>query len=123
MISQKKVVDQLFLEVTNNSQYPKCSFSNKSYSVDVFQDEKKYVLFVELPGCNHSDIVVSYSDDYLMISATKNAFDKAGLELLRGEICYGPFSRSFYITGINPDNIRAQYEKGILRVEIEKLKN
>lgn len=123
MINQKKVIDQLFLEVTNNGPHPKCSFVNKSYSVDVFHDDSKYVLFVELPGCNHSDIVVSYANDYLEISATKRALNKSGLELLRGEICYGPFSRSFSITGINPDSIKAEYEKGILKIEIEKLKN
>lgn len=123
MINHKKVIDQLFLDVTDENKLQRFSSSHKSYSVDVFHDEKKYVLYIELPGCNHSDIVVSYTNDYLEISACKNAVDKNGLELLRGEICYGPFSRSFYLTGINPDSIKAQYEKGVLKVEIEKLKN
>ncbi|MDO4753522.1 MAG: Hsp20/alpha crystallin family protein [Bacillota bacterium] len=122
MINHKKVMAQLFLEVTDDNNFPKCTTMHKSFAVDVYHDEKRYILYIELPGCNSSDIEISYTDDYLEISASKTAVERAGLTLLRNEICYGPFKRSFFIRGIDPDSIRADYSRGILKVEIQKLK-
>lgn len=115
-------MNQLFIEVTDDNNYAKCSNMGKSFAVDVYHDEKRYVLFIELPGCSSADIEISYSDDYLQITATKTAVEKNGLTLLRNEIGYGPFRRSFFIKGIDPDSIKADYSKGILKVEIQKLK-
>lgn len=122
MINRKRVIDQLFIEVTGDQAY-KCSTSkSKSFSVDVYHDDTRYVLYTELPGCNSSDIEINYDNNYLEITANKVGLDAEGLTLLRNEIGYGRLKRSFFIKGIDPDNIKADYSKGILRVEIQKLK-
>lgn len=121
MINRKKIIDQLFVEVTSDDNYMCALTKNKSFYVDVYHDDLRYVLYAELPGCNSSDIEINYENNYLEIAAQKIGLDREALTLLRSEMCYGAMKRSFYIRGIDPASIKADYSKGILRIEIQKL--
>ena len=63
------------------------------------------------------------NDGYLTISAAKgldrDESDKKG-RYIRQERYSGACSRSFYVGDVKPDEIKAGYEDGILRLEIPK---
>ena len=103
-----------------NSEYEE-SFYPK---IDISEDEKNIYVDSELPGMKKNDIKISLNDNILTISGEKKSEKKEkDLSFYRNERIYGAFSRSFTIPGeINPDNIDAKFEDGILKIVIEKMK-
>ena len=86
-------------------------------------DAKAYRFAVELPGFKKDEVNVELNDGYLTISAAKgldrDERDKKG-RYIRQERYSGACSRSFYVGDVKPDEIKAGYEDGILRLEIPK---
>ena len=92
--------------------------------IDISEDEKNIYVDSELPGIKKKDIKISINDNILTISGEKkNERNEKDLDFFRTERTYGSFSRSFTIpVEINTDSIDAEFEDGILKVVIEKLK-
>ena len=90
---------------------------------DVHETEDSYELDVDLPGFKKDEVNVELNDGYLTISAAKgldrDERDKKG-RYIRQERYSGACSRSFYVGDVKPDEIKAGYEDGILRLEIPK---
>lgn len=90
---------------------------------DLVENEKEYLLKVEIPGFNKEDIKISYEDNVLNISAERNeSIDKSdeAKNYVHKEIHYGSCSRSYRLDNINSDEIRASYENGILNLTLPK---
>ncbi|MBS5825295.1 MAG: Hsp20 family protein, partial [Clostridium argentinense] len=47
-------------------------FNTNSFSVDLKEDEKSYVIEADLPGIKKEDICVEYNNGYLTISAKRD---------------------------------------------------
>ena len=87
---------------------------------DVKENEKEYVMEVELPGLEKKDIGLSVKDGYLNISVQKSESEKDENEkYIRRERSFS-CSRSYYIGDVSKEEIKAKYENGILRVSIPK---
>lgn len=87
---------------------------------DVKENEKEYVMEVELPGLEKKDIGLSVKDGYLNISVQKSESEKGENEkYIRRERSFS-CSRSYYIGDVSKEEIKAKYENGILRVSIPK---
>ena len=90
---------------------------------DVKETESGYEVAVDLPGFKKDEVNVELNDGYLTISAAKgldrDERDKKG-RYIRQERYSGACSRSFYVGDVKPDEIKAGYEDGILRLEIPK---
>lgn len=87
---------------------------------DVKENEKEYVMEVELPGLEKKDIGLSVKDGYLNISVQKSESEKDENEkYIRRERSFS-CSRSYYIGDVSKEEIRAKYENGILRVSVPK---
>ena len=87
-------------------------------------DAKAYRFAVELPGFEKDEIHVDVQDGYLTVSAEKgldkDEENKKG-RVLRQERYSGACSRSFYVgEGLEPKDIRAKFENGILQLSIPK---
>lgn len=100
-------------------------FSNASFSgmkCDVEDLGKEYVLSAELPGFDKNDIKVDISDDIMTISASHKSESEQheARGYLRRERRYGAFSRSFNISNVHADDIKASYTNGILRIVMPK---
>lgn len=95
--------------------------STSSLRTDVIDRGDKFVLQAELPGFAKEDINIDISGDRLTISAKqeKSSEDKTD-NYIRQERRYGAYSRSFDITGIDADAIKASYQNGILEVSLPK---
>ena len=86
-------------------------------------DAKAYRLAVDLPGFKKDEISLDLRDGYLTISAEKGLDqDKESKKgrVLRQERYTGSCSRSFYVGDVNPEEIKAKYESGVLTVLVPK---
>jgi HSP20 family protein len=90
--------------------------------VDVYEDEHKIVLKLEVPGLKESDLDIQLENHLLTIKGERK-FEKEEKQenFHRIERRYGSFYRSFTIPNtVNPENVKAGYDAGVLRVELEK---
>ncbi len=90
---------------------------------DVREFDNSYELDVDLPGFKKEDIKVDFKDGTLTISAARNTEtnekDNDG-KLIRQERYVGTCKRSFYVGDIQPTDISAKYEDGILKLSVPK---
>ena len=89
-----------------------------SIPTDIDESEDSYRLTLELPGVDKKDIDVSYKDEILSISATKNAPHSD--DSVREEIQRGRIERSFRVKGINFEDAQAEYKNGLLTLTLPK---
>ena len=80
------------------------------------------MLQAELPGFDKSDINIDLKDNLLTISAShkeeKNEDSKD--KYIRRERYYSSYSRSFRVNDVEPGDIDASYNNGILEVKFPK---
>jgi HSP20 family protein len=91
-------------------------------SVDISEDDNRYVVTVELPGSKKEDITVEMKDQVLTIRGEKRNEREEKKEHSRWiERSYGSFSRSFSLpANAVGDRIKAEFREGILTVEVPK---
>ena len=90
--------------------------------VDVYEDEHKLVLKLEIPGVNDEDLDIRIENNLLVVKGERK-FEKEEKEenFHRIERRYGSFERSFRLPNtINGDAAEANYDKGILTVSLAK---
>lgn len=93
------------------------------FRADIKDKGDKFVLEAELPGFSKEDIQVDVDENTLVISAQrseeKEDSDKDG-SYLRRERSYGSFRRSFDVSNIRTEEIKAAYQNGVLSLELPK---
>jgi HSP20 family protein len=90
--------------------------------VDIFEDENRLVLKIEIPGMRQEDLDVRLENNTLSVKGERS-FQSEGKEenFHRVERRYGSFYRAFTIPNtIDPSSIKADYEAGVLRLELTK---
>ena len=99
---------------------------------DIYEKDNVYYLEMDIPGFDRNDVNIEIDDnDYLTITAEKNnenTEEDESKNYIRKERSYGKSIRSFYVGGIDKENIEAEFVNGILKVtmpkkEEEKLSN
>ncbi|MGI6030107.1 MAG: Hsp20/alpha crystallin family protein [Eubacteriales bacterium] len=92
------------------------------FRTDILDKGDHYQLQAELPGFQKEDIHIDLEGDYLTISAVHNEENKEEKDghYIRRERRYGSFQRSFDVTGIQVDAIKAAYDNGILTLDLPK---
>jgi HSP20 family protein len=90
--------------------------------VDIYEDQNKLVLKIEIPGMRQEDLDVHMENNTLTVRGERN-FQTEGKEenFHRVERRYGTFYRAFTVPNtIDPDNVKADYDAGVLRLELQK---
>lgn len=91
---------------------------------DVVEKDGQYMLDVELPGYDKSDISAELKDGYLTIMANKdqtieNKDEKSNY--VRKERYTGSCQRSFYVgDDVKEEDIQAGFKDGILKIAVRK---
>ena len=94
-----------------------------SCRTDIIESGDKYILEVEMPGFEKSDISLDINGELLTISAERKApASSAETKYIRRERRYGKFKRSFDISDVDSESISAEYKNGILIIELPKKK-
>ncbi len=98
------------------------SASSYGFKTDIKDDGKNFTVEAELPGFNKEDISIDIDKDVLTVSAShKSENEEKTDKYVRRERSYGSFSRSFDVTGIDAENIKAAYNNGVLELTLPKL--
>jgi len=90
--------------------------------VDVYEDEHKIVLKLEVPGLKQEDLDIQIENNALTVKGERK-FEKEEKEenFHRIERRYGSFFRSFTVPNtVNSEAVKASYDAGVLRIELEK---
>ncbi|MBE5758676.1 MAG: Hsp20/alpha crystallin family protein [Clostridiales bacterium] len=94
-----------------------------SFKVDIRDEKDHYLLEADMPGVAKENISIDVAGGFLTISAkreqnTEEKDEKTGY--MRRERSYGSFSRSFDMSGIREEDIKANYENGVLKLVLPK---
>lgn len=91
-------------------------------STDITETDKEVEVAIELPGIDEKDIDVRLTRDSLTIRGEKKAEkEQKGAGFTLSERSYGSFYRTIPLpAGIDPDNARAEYKRGVLTITVPK---
>ena len=94
------------------------------FKTDVTDEGDHYLLEADLPGFDKKDISLDIQGNTLTVHAERRSKveEKDQKEkVVRMERSFGSYSRSFEISGVDADGIKAKYENGVLRLTLPKL--
>src|SRR5664279_2964639 len=91
-------------------------------AVDVYEDEHKVSLKIEVPGIDEKDIDVRVENNTLTVHGERKIEKEEKEENYRRvERQYGSFTRTFTLpTTVDTENVAAVYDKGVLKVKLAK---
>lgn len=109
-------VDSFF----NVDLYP-TSLDNAQIKIDIKEKDNEYILEAEIPGVDKESLNVEIKDDMLTISVEKSEqFEEEKENYIRRERRYGSQSRSFCIDNVKVEDVKANFENGILSISLPK---
>ena len=91
-------------------------------AVDVYEDEKKVVLKLEVPGIEEKDLDIRIENNTLTVKGERK-FEKEEKEenFHRIERRYGSFYRAFTVPStVDTENVDASYNAGVLKLALKK---
>lgn len=97
-------------------------FGSFGFRVDIKDAGDHYLLQAELPGVNRGDINLEVVGEYLVIGVKSDQTynEEEENRYVRRERRMMSCERQFYVGDVNPDEIDASYNNGVLEVKIPK---
>jgi HSP20 family protein len=91
-------------------------------AVDVYEDEHKVSLKIEVPGIDEKDIDVRVENNTLTVHGERKIEKEEKEENYRRvERQYGSFTRTFTLPQtVDTENVSATYDKGVLKINLPK---
>ncbi|MBS3915525.1 MAG: Hsp20/alpha crystallin family protein [Bacteroidetes bacterium] len=115
------VVNRFFSDVWNNFEEEFTpAMSNFKPGSEIVKNENGFEVKVSLPGVKKEDVKIELDGNVLSISGErKNEHTENKNNVLRSEISYGKFSRSFTLSAdIDRTKIEANFEDGMLKMQL-----
>src|SRR5580704_2479976 len=122
VVALQNRMNSLFQDFSRNGENEAVTATGFVPPVDIYEDEHKLVLKIEIPGMRQEDLDVRMENNTLTVKGERS-FQSEGKEenFHRVERRYGSFYRAFTVPNtVNPESIKADYDAGVLRVELEK---
>jgi len=97
------------------------TLSTRMPRTNVQETDNAYLLTLEMPGLSREDVEVSYESDTLIVKGERE--EKSEKKDEKGAVrreYHTRFERSFNVQGIDPDQVSAKMENGILVVTLPK---
>jgi HSP20 family protein len=115
-------MNSLFQEYNRNQSEGDIAAAAFVPPVDIYEDEHKIVLTLEVPGVKESDLDIQLENNVLTVKGERKfAAEQKEENFHRVERRYGSFFRSFTIPNtVNAESVKAAYEAGILKIELDK---
>lgn len=91
-------------------------------SVDVIEEDDRYLLVADLPGMKPEDVNIEVVDDVLTVSGERTeSEEEKKRNFVRRERRWGSFKRSMTLPqGVTADDVEATFTDGVLEVSIPK---
>ena len=98
------------------------SASSFAPAVDVYEDEHKVTLKIEVPGIEEKDIDVRIENNTLTVQGDRKIEKEEKEENYRRvERQYGSFTRTFTLPNtVDAEKVSATYDKGVLKIALPK---
>jgi HSP20 family protein len=92
--------------------------------VDITEDEKEFLVKVELPGVKREDIKVTVESGVLTVTGERKfEQEEKHQKYHRVERSYGSFLRGFALpNGTENDKVNAEFKDGVLLVHLKKVR-
>ncbi len=120
VVALQSRVNSLFREI-NESDSP-LTTAGFVPAVDVYEDARKVVLKLEVPGMEEKDLDIRVENHTLTVKGERK-FEKEEKEenFHRIERRYGTFYRAFTLPStVDTENVQATYSAGVLKLELNK---
>lgn len=121
VVALQNRVNSLFRDFNENGDSPLTAASFVP-AVDVYEDNDKVVLKLEVPGIEEKDLDVRVENQTLTVKGERK-FEKNEKEenFHRIERRYGSFYRAFTLPNtVDTGNVDAKYNAGVLKLELKK---
>ena len=114
-VTPEKFFDQMFANPLNEARFV-------PFAVDLKEVGDVYQLEADLPGVKKEDINLQYTNNYLTITAKRDAVqeEKSQVNYLCQERSYGQLQRAFYMVNVAGDKITAEFKEGVLKIVLPK---
>jgi HSP20 family protein len=91
-------------------------------AVDIYEDPKKVVLKLEVPGIEEKDLDIRVENHTLTVKGERKfEAEEKEQNFHRIERRYGSFFRAFTLpTTVDTENVQASYNAGVLKLELSK---
>lgn len=91
-------------------------------SADISEDEKEYLLRMDIPGMEKKDIKVNFQDGRITVTGERKQEETdEKKDYIRKERYEGSFYRSFSLPdAVKEDGINATFKNGVLKISIPK---
>jgi len=115
-------VNRLFRESYSAGSDDSLAASTFAPAVDVYEDEHKVTLKIEVPGIDEKDIDVRVENHTLTVHGERKIEKEEKEENYRRvERHHGTFTRTFTLPQtVDTENVSASYEKGVLKIALPK---
>src|SRR5271168_4974673 len=115
-------INRVFRDSYSAGQDDSLTTSSFAPAVDVYEDEHKVTLKIEVPGIDEKDIEVRVENNTLTVHGERKIEKEEKEENYRRvERQYGSFTRTFTLpTTVETDGVSATYDKGVLNVSLPK---
>lgn len=92
-----------------------------AFKTDIVDKGDRFILEADIPGFNKEDINIHVDDNKLIITAKHNVNKEENKDnYIRRERRYGSFKRSFDVSNIKTKEIKADYNNGVLTLDLPK---
>jgi len=115
-------LDDFFDDFFNNfGRFGLTNTGINAFRTDIKETENEYIVLAELPGVNKENINIEVDENYMTITAVNDEIiEEEKNNYIRKERRSGRFQRSFNISDVKADEIKAKYENGILEIVLPK---
>ncbi len=122
LLALQNRMNGLFQDFSRNGENELVTAAGFVPPVDIYEDEHKLVLKIEIPGMRQEDLDVHMENNTLTVKGERS-FQSEGKEenFHRVERRYGSFYRAFTVPStIDSNSVKAEYDAGVLRLELQK---
>lgn len=96
-------------------------FSNKALKTDIIENDKEYILKVDLPGVDKKNVSLDFNNQYLTLAVhQEKEAEEENQKYIRKERSNFSYSRSYYLDKADEEKIKAKLDNGILTITIGK---
>lgn len=115
-------MNRLFRDSFGEGREEALTTSSFAPPVDVYEDEHRITLNIEVPGVNEKDIDIRIENNTLLVHGERKFESEQKEENFRRvERQYGAFTRTFTLPNtVDADQVTAHYDRGVLKVQLAK---
>jgi len=121
VVTMQNRLNSLFRDMNNESDSPLTTAAFVP-AVDIYEDDKKVMLKLEVPGIDEKDLDVSVENNTLTVKGERKFESEEKEENFhRIERRYGSFFRAFTLPStVDTEHVQAKYNAGVLKLELLK---